>query len=113
MLDTPIEKFVSYYQIDEMSESDENDFEEDGQTMRSSPRALPQDEQIFNRDVDDASMDIASDDYGEDIKLNESLEERVPGNQTMQSSQILRLRALPGASLSPTNSRPSSYLQRH
>jgi len=38
MLDTPIEKFVSYYQIDEMSESDENDFEDDGLTMQSSPR---------------------------------------------------------------------------
>ena len=38
MLDTPMEKFVNYYQIDEMSESDENDFEEDGKTMRSSPR---------------------------------------------------------------------------
>lgn len=38
MLETPIENFVSYYQIDEMSESDENDFEEDGMTMQSSPR---------------------------------------------------------------------------
>jgi hypothetical protein len=34
MLETPnFEKFVSYYMVDEMSESDENDFEEDGMTM--------------------------------------------------------------------------------
>ena len=32
MLDMPTDKFVQYYQIDEMSESDGNDFTEDGQT---------------------------------------------------------------------------------
>lgn len=83
MLDTPIEKFVSYYQIDEMSECEENDFEEDGLTMRSSsPR--PNGGQIFNRDGDGESLAIASDDYEEEIKLNESLEglERENGNRS-------------------------------
>ena len=70
MLDTPMEKFVSYYQIDEMSESDENDFEEDGMTMRSSPRVNQM--QIFNRDVDTESLVIASEEG--DMKLNESFE---------------------------------------
>ena len=65
-----MEKFASYYQIDEMSESDENDFEEDGMTMRSSPRVGHM--QIFNRDIDTESLVIASED--EEIKLNESLE---------------------------------------
>ena len=50
MLDTPISKFVQYYQIDEMSESDENDFEEDGKTMQSSPRQM----QIYNREEEDS-----------------------------------------------------------
>lgn len=110
MLDTPIEKFVSYYQIDEMSESEENDFEEDGLTMRSSsPR--PNGGHIFNRDGDGESLAIASEDYEEEIKLNESLEglERYTGNRSSAleggdgTSQLqLRLRALPGISLSPT-----------
>eukprot|EP00354_Favella_ehrenbergii_P000666 CAMPEP_0170457900 /NCGR_PEP_ID=MMETSP0123-20130129/5035_1 /TAXON_ID=182087 /ORGANISM="Favella ehrenbergii, Strain Fehren 1" /LENGTH=71 /DNA_ID=CAMNT_0010721841 /DNA_START=279 /DNA_END=494 /DNA_ORIENTATION=+ len=38
MLNIPIDKFAKYYQIDEMSESDENDFEEDGNTLHSSAR---------------------------------------------------------------------------
>lgn len=38
MLSTPISNFAMYYQIDEMSESDENDFEEDGDTLHSSAR---------------------------------------------------------------------------
>lgn len=71
MLDTPMENFVSYYQIDEMSESDENDFEEDGMTMRSSPRVNQM--QIFNRDVDSESLRLPSD-AEEDMKLNESFE---------------------------------------
>ena len=34
MLETPnFAKFVPYYMVDEMSESDENDFEEEGMTM--------------------------------------------------------------------------------
>ena len=33
MLDIPLEKFAKYYRIDEMSESDENDFEDDGRTL--------------------------------------------------------------------------------
>ena len=37
MLDTPLKNFAQYYQIDEMSEDDENDFEEDGETIQSSP----------------------------------------------------------------------------
>ena len=66
-----MENFVSYYQIDEMSESDENDFEEDGMTMRSSPRVNQM--QIFNRAIDSESLAIASEEY-EEIKLNQSLE---------------------------------------
>lgn len=43
MLDIPFDQFAKYYKIDEMSESDENDFEDDGRTLRSSeslPRTL-------------------------------------------------------------------------
>ena len=36
MLDIPFDQFAKYYKIDEMSESDENDFEDDGRTLRSS-----------------------------------------------------------------------------
>ena len=65
MLDVPMESFVSYYQIDDLSESDENDFEEDGMTMRSSPRVGQM--QIFHRNIDTESLVIASDEE-EEIK---------------------------------------------
>ena len=35
MYETPFEQFVKYYKIDEMSESEDNDFEEDGRTLQS------------------------------------------------------------------------------
>ena len=31
--ESPLVKFIKYYQIEELSESDENDFEEDGQSV--------------------------------------------------------------------------------
>ena len=125
-----MENFVSYYQIDEMSESDENDFEEDGMTMRSSPRVNQM--QIFNRDVDSESLAIVSDEEN-DMKLNESLENKAsardneeqcsktrrgfshsPPNEaeggptrrtvTYESSSLIRLQAMPQVSLSPQHS---------
>lgn len=71
MLETPIEKFVNYYQIDEMSESDENDFNEDGLTMQSSLRPTMQ---IFKNDNEGSvSLEIGSTD--EDLQFDESFEE--------------------------------------
>lgn len=72
MLDMPTDKFVQYYQIDEMSESDGNDFTEDGQTQQSSPRAPVGD--IFRRGQDEESLEIADDDSSnEEIKINQTL----------------------------------------
>lgn len=33
ILDSGIDKFIKYYSIDELSESDDNDFEDDGVTV--------------------------------------------------------------------------------
>ena len=61
-----------------MSESDENDFEEDGKTMQSSPRQM----QIYNREDEESQNAIHVEDSDEEIQLNYSFdrEERASRN---------------------------------
>lgn len=73
MLDTPLKNFAQYYQIDEMSEDDENDFEEDGETIQSSP-GVPQ-LQIFSPDNEYESIHVAEN-SDDEAKLSNIAEER-------------------------------------
>ena len=98
MLQQPIEKFVQYYQIDEMSESDDNDFEEDGVTMQSGFNGP-----IILRANEDAESLLIASNSEEEVKLNMSLgtdSRRRPRSPTAESeanqarrnhTQLLRL----------------------
>lgn len=80
MLQTPIDKFVQYYQIDEMSESDENDWEEDGRSLRDSQKRFSRPIKIIRRNMEDEAsqeIEVESSEEFEDgyYRLNESLEQ--------------------------------------
>jgi hypothetical protein len=67
-----------------MSESDENDFTEDGQTHQSSPRAFVGD--IFCQGHDEESLEINDDDSScEEMKIDQSS----PHDMAMQRQNTL------------------------
>ena len=118
MLHSPIDKFAQYYQIDEMSSSDEHDFEEDGMTITSSPR-VHNNVDLFHRDHDgEISLNIQ--DSEEEIRLNESFENeslrqgrspQQPANGPIQGCSNLRqlqLRVIPVSDATPPSPGPAN-----
>ena len=116
MLKVPIESFVEYYEINECSEDDDNDFEEDGCTLQSSPRAAMGN--IFRRGQNEESLEIADDQSDEEVlqlnssfkqdgnsrgrsptlmepPIGESSEQRA-SRSTMRNAQLVRLNGVSG-----------------
>ena len=92
ILDSGIDKFIKYYSIDELSESDDNDFEDDGITVIGGQNNQPMG--IGTKDVEYGSKDEfqnsntsprdGASQFGDstEMKLNQSL-----GNSGIDEAQ--------------------------